>query len=155
LSRTIIVYESKYGNTRLVAEKIAERVREVPGTEVSLKELKGLDPNELDRFDAILVGSPNHMGNATRGIRKLIDRLGELKAEGKSIAVFDTCLAGDYEKAVKKMERQIERKAPELKILAPGLSIRVEGMKGPIREGELPKSREFGDKIASRLESSA
>ena len=152
MSRTIIVYESKYGNTRLVAEKIAERVREVPGTEVSLKELKGLDPNELDRFDAILVGSPNHMGNATRGIRKLIDRLGELKAEGKSIAVFDTCLAGDYEKAVKKMERQIERKAPELKILAPGLSIRVEGMKGPIREGELPKSREFGDKIASRLE---
>ncbi len=102
MAKVIIVYESKYGNTRLVAEKIAEGIREVPGAEATSKELKEVAPDELARFDAILTGSPNHMGGATRGIMKFIDKLGKLKLEGKSIAVFDTYLAQDYQKAVKK-----------------------------------------------------
>jgi hypothetical protein len=38
-----------------------------------------------------------------------------------------------------------------MKMAAPGLSIKVEGMKGPIAEGELSKCEEFGAKIASQL----
>jgi len=57
----------------------------------------------------------------------------------------------DYEKAVKKMEKQITEKAPGLKLLAPGLSIRVDGMKGPITQGELPRCKDFGVKIATQL----
>ncbi|MDM7911661.1 MAG: hypothetical protein QUS09_01040, partial [Methanotrichaceae archaeon] len=34
---------------------------------------------------------------------------------------------------------------------APGLSIKVQGMKGPLAERELPKCREFGRRIASHL----
>ena len=49
------------------------------------------------------------------------------------------------------MEKQIGDKAPGLKLAVPGLSIRVDGMKGPITEGELPKCKEFGLKIATRL----
>jgi len=39
LARIIIVYESKYGNTRLVAETISQGMREVPGIEVLPGEL--------------------------------------------------------------------------------------------------------------------
>ena len=49
------------------------------------------------------------------------------------------------------MERKISEKAPGLKLFTPGLSIRVEGMKGPIAEGELPKCKEFGVKIATQI----
>ena len=49
------------------------------------------------------------------------------------------------------MEKQIGEKAPGLKLLAPGLSIRVGGMKGPITQGELPKCKDFGVKIANLL----
>ena len=151
MAKAIITYESKYGNTRLVAEAIAEGVKEVSGAEVELSEIKEVDLGRLVEYDMILVGSPNHMGKATRGIKDFIDKLGKLNLEGKIAAVFDTYLGGDFEKAVKKMEKQLGEKASGLEIPVPGLSIKVEGMKGPLVEGELPKCKEFGAKIAARL----
>ncbi len=151
MPKVIVVYESKYGNTKRVAETIIEGMGEVSGVEAVLSELKEVDPNQLADFNAILVGSPNHIGGATRSIRKFIDKLGKLKLEGKQAAVFDTYLGKAYEQAVKKMEKQIGDKAPGLKLASPGLSIRVEGMKGPIAEGELTKCKEFGLKIATQL----
>jgi len=155
MSKVIVVYESKYGNTKLVAETIVEGMKEVSGIETVLSELKDIDLNQPVNFDVILVGSPNHMGSATRSIRKFIDNLGKLNLEGKYAAVFDTYLSGDFEKAVKKMEKQMSERVPELKLAAPGLSIRVEGMRGPIDEGELPKCKEFGVKIATQLKDQA
>jgi len=70
VAKVIVIYESKYGNTRLVAEKIAEGMREVSGIETALNELKEVNRNQLAEFDAILIGSPNHIGNATGGIKK-------------------------------------------------------------------------------------
>ena len=151
MAKVIVAYESKWGNTKLVAETIAEGMKEV--SETAVRELKEVDPNQLADFDAILVGSPNHIGGATKGIRKFIDKLGKLNLEGKLAAVFDTYIGTDYEKAVKKMEKQISKKAPGLKLVTPGLSIRVEGMKGPIAGGELPKCKEFGAKIANQIKS--
>jgi flavodoxin len=151
MAKAIVIYESKYGNTKLVAETIVEGMGGVSGIETVLSELKEVDLNQLTDFDAIVVGSPNHMGSATRGIRKFIDKLGKLNLEGKLAAVFDTYIGRDFEKAVKKMEKQIGQKVPGLKLAAPGLSIRVEGMKGPITEGELPKCKEFGAQIAAQL----
>ena len=69
MAKAIVVYESKYGNTKFVAETIIDGMREIPGIEIVLNELKEVDLNQLVDFDAILVGSPNHIGNATRGIR--------------------------------------------------------------------------------------
>ena len=151
MAKVIVIYESKYGNTRLVAETIAEGMREVSEVKTVLSELKEVDLNQLNEFDAILVGSPNHIGNATKNIRKFIDGLGKLDLEGKLTAVFDTYIGNDFAKAVKKMEKQMSKKAPGLKLAAHGLSIKVEGMKGPITEGELSKCREFGVKISTQL----
>jgi flavodoxin len=151
MAKVIITYESKYGNTKIVAETIAGGMGEVSGVETVLSELKEVDLNKLDGFDAFLVGSPNHMGGATRGIRKFIEKLGQLNLEGKLGAVFDTYMGKDFEKAVKKMEKQMSEKVPGLNLAVPGLSIKVEGAKGPITEGELPRGREFGLKIAGQL----
>ena len=54
-------------------------------------------------------------------------------------------------KAVRKMEKKINEKFPGLKLITSGLSIKGEGMKGPIVEGELPKCKEFGKKIARQM----
>lgn len=151
MARAVIIYESKYGNTRLVAEKIAEGIRQASGVEAEVRELKVVNPEGLTEFDAIVIGSPNHMGNATRSIRTFIDKLGKIKLRGKLAAVFDTCIDRDLEKAVKKMEKQLVEKTPSLSLAAPGLSVRVEGMKGPIAEGELPRCQDFGIKIGNRL----
>jgi len=149
--RIMLVYESKYGNTKLVAETIAEGLREVEGTEVVVSELKEVDLSKIPNYDAILVGSPNHVGGPTWSIKKFIGKLGKLPLEGKSFAVFDTYLGISSGQAMKKMEKRIGGKVSGSKLVTPGLSIRVKGMRGPISEGELPKCKEFGKKIATQI----
>jgi len=150
--KVFVVYDTKYGNTKLVAEKIIEGMREVEGIETKLSELKEVDFDKLSYYDAILIGSPNHFGGPTRGVTEFIDNLGKLNLKGKLSAVFDTYLGkGFFEKAVKKMEKRINEKVPSLKLITSGLSIRVRGAKGPIVEGELPKCKDFGKKIATQL----
>jgi len=151
LVKVLVVYESKYGNTKLVAEKIIEGMKQVQGIETVLSEVKEVDLNQISSYDAILIGSPNHIGGPTWGIKSFIDKLGKFPLKGKLFAVFDTYLGNDFEKAVKKMEKKINEKVPRLKIIAPGLSIRVQGMKGPIVEEELTKCKEFGNKIATQI----
>ncbi len=151
-AKVIVVYESKYGNTKLVAETIAEGMREVEGTEADVSEVKRVDLSKVPDYDAILVGSPTHIGEPTRGIKKFIGKLGKLPLEGKFFAAFGTYLLGkSFEQATKKLEKRIRDKVPGAKLAAPGLSIKVQGMKGPISEGELPKCKEFGNKIATQM----
>jgi len=150
--KIIVVYESKYGNTKRVAETIIEGIREVQGAEAVLNELKEADLNKIGEYDVILIGSPNHFGGPTKSVREFIDKLEKLNLDGRHFAVFDTYLGkGFFEKAAKKIEKRINEKVPGLKQIGPMLSIAVQGSKGPIVEGELPKSKEFGKKIATQL----
>ena len=149
--KVFVVYDTKYGNTKLVAEKIVEGLKEAEGIETAISDVEGVDLDEVAGSDAILIGSPNHLGRPARSITAFIDKLGRLGLKGKQVAVFDTYLGGDFEKAMKKMEQRIKEKAPGLKMIALGLSIKVVGTKGPVAEGELPKSKEFGTRIATQL----
>jgi flavorubredoxin len=151
LVKVFVVYDTKYGNTKLVAEKIVEGMKEVEGIETAISDVEEVDLENVADYDAILIGSPNHIGGPVRGIKTLIDKLGKLDLKAKWVAVFDTYLGGDFEKAVKKMEKRISEKVPGLKLIVPGLSIKVGGMKGPIVDGELPKCKDFGKKIANQL----
>lgn len=146
--KVVICYESKYGNTQRLAETIGEEMRRAGGMEVSVAHFKRVDPAALASADLILVGGPTHFGGPTRRIMKFIESLSRQNLSGKSIAVFDTYLATDFEKSVKRMEEQIRTLAPGLKIAAPGLSIRVADIKGPIVDGELLKCKEFVRQLA-------
>ncbi|WXG45070.1 MAG: flavodoxin domain-containing protein [Promethearchaeati archaeon SRVP18_Atabeyarchaeia-1] len=151
----LVVYETKYGNTKIVAEGIVAGLKTGKGLEVDLRELKEIDVKRIPSYDAILVGSPNHVGGPTRGIKKFIDQLGKLNLSRKHVAVFDTCSGNSSRpsqmQAVKKMENSLTQKVSGLKLISPGLSIRVSGMKGPIINEDLAKCQEFGKRIAAEL----
>ena len=151
MAKVFVVYDTKYGNTKLVAEKIVEGIREVEGTETTISDVEETDPKKAADYDAILIGSPTHFGGPVRGINKFIDKLGKLDLKAKWVAVFDTYLGEDFEKSVKKMEKRISEKVPRLKLITSGLSIRVDDMKGPVTDGEFPKCRDFGKRIANQL----
>jgi len=152
LAKVLVVYESRYGNTKLVAETIIEGMSQVKGIDAVIHEFKEVDLNKVPEYDVILIGSPNHYGGPTKSVREFIDKLEKLNLERIHFAVFDTYLGkGFFEKAVEKMEKRIYEKVPGLKQIAPGLSIAVQGVKGLIVEGELPKCKEFGKKIATQL----
>jgi flavodoxin len=147
----IVIYDTKYGNTKLVAEKIIEAINQTNKITTEITDIKDVKIDNIINFDAIVIGTPNHWGGPVRGVKKLIDKLGKVDLKAKGIAVFDTYIKKDFEKAVKKMEKRIIEKIPNLKIITPGLSIKVDDMKGPVTKGEFPKAKEFGKKIATQL----
>jgi flavodoxin len=146
--KILIVYDTKHGNTKKVAELISEGLKTVEGNTVSVENVKEIDVGKDETFDLILIGSPNHAGSHINTIKQFITNLpnGSLKAD--SFAVFDTYMGKDFKKATGKMEEQITKVMPNMKKLSSGLSIKVGGMEGPIVEEELPKCKEFGIKLA-------
>ena len=151
--KVFVVYDSKYGNTKIAAENIFEGIREVEGIEVAVGYVKEIDVGKLANYDAIVLGAPNHMGRHSQTMKKFVNGLAELDVKAKNAAVFGTYSGRvrDPDRAVKKLEKLVEKKLPNLKLISPSLSIRVQGIPGPIVEGELPKCKDFGRKIANQL----
>lgn len=148
--KALIVYWSKYGNTKQVAEAIARGMKSAKSVKVIVKDVRSTDPEEVLDYDVLVIGSANHIGRPVGDIRKFLKKLAEINLEGKKGAVFDTHIKNDL-KTVQKMEKQIREKITGLKLVIPGLATRVEGMKGPLCEGELPRAEEFGKSIVAEV----
>lgn len=146
--KVIIIYDTKHGNTKQVAELISEGLDSVEDNDITLRSVEKFEVNKEETYDLILIGTPNHYGKPTKPIKKFIQDLPNSSLKAKSFAVFDTYMFKDYEKAVKKMEKKINELMPSLNKISSGLSIRVAKTKGPILEEELPKCKEFGIKLA-------
>jgi flavodoxin len=151
--KVFIVYDSKYGNTKLVAENILEGIKQAGDIEAAIGYAKEVDSQTLAGYDALIIGAPNHMGKPSRTITKFIDSLSKSHLDAKWVAVFDTYFQREryFEKAMKKLEKHINERLPNLVLITSGLSIKVKGVNGPIVEGELPKAKDFGREIAVKL----
>jgi multimeric flavodoxin WrbA len=150
--KLIIFYDSKYGNTKLAAEKITEGSKS-EGTETELRYVKDALFNGTVNADALVLGAPNHMGRPSRTMKKFIDRLAGVDLKIEKVAVFGTYSGRirQQDRAEKKLEKLVTEKLPHLELIVPGLSVRVSGVSGPVVEGELPKCVEFGRAIAVQL----
>ena len=153
MTAVAIVVESKYGNTAKVAEAIAKGLNESGLEDVTISRTREADVAQIARADVILVGSPNHAGGPMRSVKKLMRRMSTNDLSNKQVAFFDTYMGKDIGKAVRKMEAEISSRSPKARVLTPGLSLRVEGMKGSLAEGELEKAVEFGKSISAAAKS--
>ncbi len=63
--KTVIVYESMFGNTRVIAEAIASGLR--PENEVVVVPVGGARPEALDGAGLVVVGGPTHVHGMSRG----------------------------------------------------------------------------------------
>ncbi len=151
MAQALITYDTVHGNTRTIANAIAEGLKASGVGDVVVKGLKEVQESEFREADAILVGGPNHIGGPTRSVKKTIRRIAANDLSGKTIGFFDTYLGGDFRKAVGKMEAELKKRSDRANIVSPGGSFRVNGMKGPIADGEPAKAQEFGKLVASRL----
>jgi flavodoxin len=151
--KVFIIYDSKYGNTKIVAERILEGLKQVEEIEATIGYAKEVDSQILANYDALILGAPNHMASPSRTMKKFVDRLVELNLQAKNVAVFGTYSgrARTSDRAVKKMERIVEKRLPNVNLISPSLSVRVKGVTGPLVEGELPKAIDFGRRIANQL----
>jgi len=72
MAKALIVYYSRSGNTRKMAETIAEGVKKEE-VAVEVRDVKDVTPDDLKSFDAIVVGSPTYYGSMAAEIKKLFD----------------------------------------------------------------------------------
>jgi flavodoxin len=151
--KVLIVYETKYGNTKIAAETIGKVIKEA-GNEVTVVKVDAVEMDNLKDYGAIVVGSPTYASSQAKSIKKFISSLSV--EENTKIVVFDThsgdgiSTGGPMRRAVKKMEKQIE-KNPNLKKIMDGLQVAVKGLQGPLIEGELEKCKAFAKEIAKNL----
>lgn len=147
-----VFYDSKYGNTQLAAEKIVESLQS-QGVEADLTNIKDVKPGGAVCSDVIVLGAPNHMASPSRAMKRFIEYLAAADLKATRYAVFGTYAgrARPVDRAMKKLEAMVQAKMPNLKMVLPGLSVRVNGVSGPIMEGELPKCMEFGVALAAQL----
>ncbi len=85
----IVIYYSRTGNTKKMAESIAEGIKK-EGMDAALKDVKDVKPDELLKYDAIVIGSPTYYGTMSAQIKALFDESVKFhgKLEGKIGAAF-------------------------------------------------------------------
>ena len=72
MAKALVIYYSRTGNTKKMAESVAEGIKN-EGMEVVIKEVKDVDAGELLKYDAIAIGSPTYYGTMAAEIKKLLD----------------------------------------------------------------------------------
>ena len=72
MARILIVYYSRTGNTKAMAEAVAEGARQ-DGAEVVIKPVQECKAEELLDADGIIIGSPTYYGLMSAEIKQLLD----------------------------------------------------------------------------------
>jgi len=88
----LVMYYTRTGNTKALAEAIAEGVREVEGVECVLKEASEVSKEDFLESDGIIAGSPVYFGTMAAELKNVFDRLigTRRRMEGKIGAAFAT-----------------------------------------------------------------
>ena len=72
MAKVLIIYYSRTGNTKKMAEYVSEGVLET-GAEAIVKPVKDVKVDELLDADGIILGSPTYYGGMAAEIKKLLD----------------------------------------------------------------------------------
>lgn len=80
---TVIVYESMYGNTREIAEAIADGVHQAdPAADVDCLPVAEAGPDVTRAADLLVVGGPTHMHGMSSGLSRRLAASAEHRKEG-------------------------------------------------------------------------
>ena len=167
--KTVIVYESMFGNTEQIAEKIADGLHQCGG-EALLADVRHVRPDDLDGCALLVVGAPTHAFSLSRqstrddavsqgaepsraayGVREWLRTLETTfptPAGRPRVASFDTRvekvrrLPGS---AAKRAARVLRTHGFEL--LDRPTSFYVVDVKGPAAPGELERAHDWGARL--------
>jgi flavodoxin len=138
--KTLVVYDSVYGNTEIIAHAIGDAI---PG-EVQVLRVGQVKAGELETVDLLIIGSPTHGALPTEAVQGLVEKIGSPAREGAQVATFDTRLSwGFLERwggfAAPKMADALKENGWTLAGEPEGFI--VKGLrKGPLKRGEAERA---------------
>jgi flavodoxin I len=156
--KTLIIYDSVYGNTEKIARAIG-RGFESPD-EVELIQAGDARPWRWSGLSFLVIGSPTQRFNSTRPVHDLLKSIPRDGLKGIRVAAFDTRLSlGDIELGVERLAvktggyaaRGIARSLQKhgASLVVPPEGFIVKGMEGPLLEGEEERATGWANKIRS------
>jgi menaquinone-dependent protoporphyrinogen IX oxidase len=148
----IVVYDTSHGNTKTIAESIAGTLKE-SGIDVDLFYVKDVKRLNADNYDFLVIGSPTRMGTMSLTVHGFLDKMEGEKWMNKPFAAFDTEYSEnlshkEWSAAEKIATKLIERKMTEL---LPAVKAIVLGRKGPLKEGEIDRTKDWAKQLADKL----
>jgi len=175
--KVVVIYESMFGNTRVIANAIAAGLR--PGNDVAVVPVARADKEVLAGADLVLVGGPTHIHGLSRAATRRqavqmarkpqADLTIDEDAEGQGLhewfssvgqvgvpaAAFDTRLAGLAAltgRASRGINAQLRRHG--FRVIASPESFLVDGHNHLV-PGEELRARAWGEKLARKLQVAA
>ncbi len=149
--KTLITYDSVYGNTETIARAISDAI---PG-EVQVLRVGQVSAGDWETVDLLVIGSPTHGAMPTEAIKGLLARIGPPAREGAQATTFDTRLTWRF------LERWGGFAAPKIAdalqdkgwtIVGEPAGFFVRGLKkGPLKRGEIERAADWARQIVARL----
>ncbi|MFW6115892.1 MAG: flavodoxin family protein [Chloroflexota bacterium] len=141
----LVVYDSLYGNTERIARAIGDALVDKAGDKARVVRPGGMDADDVEAVDLLVIGSPTHGGRPTEAIQGLLDGLeGTLPADTR-VAAFDTRMAtrlvAIFGYAARRIGRALEEAGGTL--VAPPEGFVVKGKEGPLKDGELERAADW------------
>lgn len=113
MTKVLVLYYSSYGHIESMANAIADGARSVDGTEVTVKRVPELvpedaarnagikldqaapiaEPSELADYDAVIFGTPTRFGMMAAQMRNFLDQTGALWMQGKLVGKVGSVFA--------------------------------------------------------------
>ncbi|MDX3659567.1 hypothetical protein PV646_19880 [Streptomyces sp. ID05-26A] len=167
MKHALVVYESMFGNTKEIAEAVAEGLRATMTVEVVEV---GSAPVELgDQVGLLVVGGPTHAFSMSRpstradaatkgadaqaaagtGLREWAERIGKGSVH-PPVAAFDTKVKGLMTGSAARAAIKLFRRA-HFPLLLAAENFYVDGTVGPLLEGEPGRARTWGAKCAAEV----
>ena len=153
----IVVYDTSHGNTKKIAETIAETLEE-SGIAIDLFHVKDLKKLSGKDYDFFVLGSPTKFGTMSFTIKFFLGKVKSDEWVNKPFAAFDTENPENVEQsriqnkewsAAEKIAEKLREK--KMNQLLPVLKSPVLGQKGPLVDGEVDRAKDYARQLAAKL----
>lgn len=150
---TLIVYDSQFGNTEQIADRIGDSLRAFGVARVVRVELAQLP--EIRGADLLILGCPTQGWRPTPAMQSFLEHVSSDSLPAPSVACFDTrfrmprWLTGSAAQVMAKKIRE-----QRVSLLVPPESFFVKGKQGPLRGGEPDRAAAWARQVYRRMEAS-
>ena len=144
--KTLIIYDSVYGNTAVAAKAVAS----VLGENKIVRSVAEARTDSLVDIDRLIIATPTHGGRASEAIQAYIKSLPDTSLVNKRAAVFSTGINSQGKNMALRLLLKIlgYAAAPTLALLlkkgaliaGEPLDLIVKGKQGPLLDGELDRA---------------
>jgi len=150
VSKAIVIYHTKFGNTESIAKALAEGMEE-QGVKVDCVKIDEVDVDKLVEYDFLAVGGPTHNLGMSKPMKGFLEELKIVDISNKKGFCFDTRVQSrfnrfDLNSAAKRIEKKMK-----VKMIKPRKSAIVEGREGPLEKGTQKTFRKLGKEIAELI----